>query len=109
MQTPGHYHRQPSLSIEDLRDSGARAKQGHQIGARNPTLLHEIFQRRDWIRGLDRVVPGFVRFDERGEDIELVTFGGVRLGVHEAIDLLECRLVVRFGSNRLELHHTVST
>src|SRR5918996_955067 len=59
METPGHFHRQAALSVEDLGHSGARTKQRYQIRARDSSLLHEVLERCDRIRGLDRVVSRF--------------------------------------------------
>ena len=71
-----------------------------------PGLLHPELDCLHRIRRLYGGRLGFIRLDERGHHVQVLTFRAIRRGVslHKLGDLLQCSLVIRRGTNGGDVH-----
>src|SRR5262245_243267 len=108
MELADHVNRERATPVEHFGHSGTTPDEWFEIPAIQPATLHVVQQRVDGIRRFDWFLLRFVVIDQRRQDIEPVSGGCARPGVHEAFNLLERLAVISPGLDWTNLHENLT-
>ncbi|MBK9715313.1 MAG: hypothetical protein IPO81_29090 [Kouleothrix sp.] len=96
--------RQRAPTIEDFGDTGATAKEGFEITARQLAALHPIHECVNRIRRHNWMVLIFIGRDQGCEHIQLITLRCIQLRIQQRINAAKRSLIISFRSNRANIH-----
>jgi hypothetical protein len=81
MKPPHHLERQRSLAVEHFMDPIAAAHERDQVARRQSLLLHVVFDGRNRVGQVKRIVLGFPSLDQGDENIESIPSGVPRFAI----------------------------
>ena len=90
VELPDHLDRERATAIEHFGDTSTTAEERFEIPASQPSAVHVVEQRIDWVRRLNRLVSRLVVVHESSEDFESVAGGRSCLRLDQARVLHKC-------------------
>src|SRR5882672_11040243 len=82
----------------------AAADEGNEIGGLKSALFHMILDRLNRVGKVERIMLALPSLHQCHEHIQTIPFGGISLGPHQSLDLLEDASVIPLRLDWCDLH-----